>query len=104
MKTNQRIAIAIAIVVIVSLSTIAVIGSSAYAGSESALSVTALSIILLGAVVINLTALFYIVSNVPAWHIAHKLTPQPTVEPPPKVFTAPIVAKVKSHPLPPLWR
>ncbi len=107
MKTKWRILIATAILVIVSLSTITVIRSSIFTGSASSpivvLNANALSITLLVAAVIKMTALFYIIANAPPRY--KEYASQHTIPSHAKVYSAaPIVPKVKSHPLPPLWR
>ena len=107
MNTKWRRLIAAAILVIVSLSTIAVIRSTTFTGSDESLNLmlntNALSITLLVAAVIKMTALFYIIANAPSRYT--EIASQHTIPSHAKVYSAaPVVPKVKSHPLPPLWR
>ena len=105
MKINWRLPIAIAIIVIISLWTIMLLRSTAATGSAAfanpALSSTVLNITLLVTAVIASGPLLYIISSARAYV---KRTTSGADQARTGTTAAPIIAKVKSHPLPTLWR
>jgi len=105
MNINWRLPIAIAIIVIISLWTIMLLRSTAVTGSAAganpAISSTVLNITLLVTAVIASGPLLYIISSTRAYL---KRTVPNADQARPGTTAAPIIAKVKSHPLPPLWR
>ncbi len=109
MNINWRLPIAIAIIVIISLWTIMLLRSTAATGSaglaNAALSSTVLNITLLVTAVIASGPLLYIISSARAYVKRTTSSSAPSADQARTGTTAaPIIAKVKSHPLPPLWR
>lgn len=105
MKFNSRFWIATAIILIVNGWAITAMRASLYSGGDPSfsphLSAMQMTVMLLLIVMLDISTLFYLfvktLSSQRAKPAAPTLTPR-------SVFTAPIVAKVKSHPLPPLRR
>ncbi len=108
MKINWRLPIAIAIIVIISLWTIMLLRSNTATGSAAfanpAIS-TVLNITLLVTAVIASGPLLYIISSARAYVKRTTSSSAPSADQAlTETTAAPIIAKVKSHPLPPLWR